>query len=553
MADPKADDKAHLSDPLQGNPPQLARALLEAKAGTYDAWKTKLEKAVTAAQSPRARIDLQSKDTFDKDLADLLGHVEERIKNGLDEPWLSDQGYAWRPPPEFKNFQSKDEFEKAQQSQAQFQGNLLRLYNDPEEKWSRALTETFVFLMYGGPDVMYSKPTPTGVVLHNSDIYSPQYFPNVYPLAVACQHLSTFAVLSRGKSQSDVGGDGLNCNGDSATLPAFKKGMKFTSKGQCGTTSCILDHVGPGDAVFFNFHGPDSHDQKPVVSAEDKKNKITASGTVHSGTVLRTWGKHLQYIDTGVLTSTGVPGATEGGTTDHEWAAENLGQYGDAVGIGAMGDKPSNLGELADKLSKARPLAIARLVIMDEKSKSFPAPKGGTYTRSYRVRYASRLLHLWLGDGGIPLSKLIWSIRDPPTNGVRLAWWVYLPKGDWVKKFVPQSATSSPVSTLLTPKGDLDSLYNCNILLGLGDGKVAVLRRFERTTKDGPSSGWSRDFGKDVSVTADMVPWIDAGSFEEWSVRKKSYGEAYRFVDPAGTSGEEYHDKVGVGLFDQGL
>jgi hypothetical protein len=546
LADLKVAGPAQLSDPLQGPAPQLARALLEARPGWYPAYWTPLEKDIQSVPQKRNRIDLKDKDAFDADLTVLLGHVEARIKMGLDEAWLSGQGYGWRPPPEVKAMASKDELDQAMAA-GTFQSNLLHLYNDPEEKWARAFTETFAFCMYGGPGVIYSQarrddPRP----MSNRKFYEAlKAAPAVYPVAVACQHLTTFAVLSRGRSVDDVG-EGLDCAGSSATKKAFKKGMKFTKKGECNTTSCILDHVGPGDAVFFNFHGPDSGSQ------------AAGSGTVHAATVLRTWGKKLQYFDTGVLTSSGVPGASEGGTTDHDWAGERLGTYNDAVGLGVLGDKPADLGSLADALSKARPLAVARLVVFDEQARTFKSAKGVSIVRKNRVRYASRLLHLWLDDGGVPLSKLIWAIRNAPTSGLRLAWWVYLPKGHWLDGFLDASAPSKPVATLLQqPEDGLDYLFECNILFSDRSGDVTVYRKYAKDTKDGAKEGWSHGFGQEGGLPAGTAPWVafgpnDASAFDVWSRTPKAYGQAYRVKDPSSMTGEVFDDQVGVPFFDQG-
>jgi len=543
---------ALLTDPREGSAPQLARALLESKAGQWDAYRTQLEK--DGAKDPGRLIALDKADSFAKDLNALLTHVQQRIEGGLDEAWMSEAGYAWRPPPTAQQYPSKKDLEDAQRAQAQYQANLLRLYNDPEEKWARALTETFVFLMYGGPDVIYSIPAPNGIVLRDKDFYAgfarlgSGPGKGTYPLAAACQQLSTFAVLSRGRTVDEVDKNGLSCSGVSAKLPAFKKGIKLERKGQCGTTSCILGKVGPSDAVFFNFRGPAETSQAPKLSAQDQAKGIKAPGLVHVGTVLRKWGNKLQYFDTGVLTSSGH-GSIEGGTTDHDWAAETMSAYTDLVGIGAQGDAPKNLGELADNLSSARPLAVARLVVFDERNND---------VRKHRVRYVSRLLHLVHQGRGIPLSKLVWSVRNPPTKGVRLGWWVYVPKGKWVERFTSDDAPTKPVAQLLKPQNEGDSLYDCNIIIGKPDGGVAIYRRFEKETKDGAKSGWSRDFGVDASLASAEVPWMafrgaPPFAFTAWSTTRKAHGKAYRVVNPADLTGEEFEDKVGVALFDQGL
>src|SRR5580700_4756451 len=94
FGDIKAPSVALLSDPWQGEAPQLARALLEAKAGQFPAYMTPLEKDVDKKWSTptRSPVDLTDEGAFDADLTALLGHVEARLKMGLDEAWMSGQG-----------------------------------------------------------------------------------------------------------------------------------------------------------------------------------------------------------------------------------------------------------------------------------------------------------------------------------------------------------------------------------------------------------------------------------------------------------------------------
>lgn len=559
-----ADEKAQLSDAMVGDAPRLGEALLFARAGWHPSCMSPLELAI---RNDKAKpIGLGDAATFGAELKALLEHVVFRLELGVGEAWMSPYTYFQRTPPNFAAAKSDAEREAMATELKTYITNLNTLWQQPEEKWARALVETFVFVMYGGPDILYSRPVKKGgLFVKDKDFY--EAFPKYYPLAVACQHLTTFAVLSRGKTVADVtSGDvvGLNCNGASALMPAFTKGYKFATKGECGTTSCIRGHVAPGDALFFNFRGPDATSQLPTLTDEDRAKGIKSSGTVHAATVLRIWGKEVQYFDTGVLVSDGVTDAGEGGTTDHEWAKETIGPYGDAVGLGILGEALGDVDELVKKLDRARPIAVARLVVLDEKGRTV-----GNGTQLFRVRYVSRLLHLVLGDKGLHLSKLIWAVRNPPTKeGVRLAWWVYLPKGELAKRFVADDAPSKKVADLLANMHPQDSLYQCNIVMGEPNGTATVYRWFEAKGKNGDERGWSKNFDKSGGgLPYHQMPWmalrppgtkmpdrkLPAISYQDWSIQRTSRGTAYRVVDPAGLAGEETNEEVGVPYFDQGM
>lgn len=552
-----AAEKAALSDPTQGPAPQLARALLEAKAGQLQPFRTRLEKEI--AKGAAATCTMDDIGSSELQLVLLLEHVEDRIKMGLHEAWLGPQGYGWRPPAEIAQIESWDDLQNARDSNAAFASSLLKLYDDADEKWARAVTELFLFMMYGGPDIAYSRPVKGGVIMKASEFFKD--FPKYYPLSAACQQLATFLVLARGGKTGKMPDDGLSCSGGSAEPPAFPKGRKLKSKGETNATSKLVGVAGPGDALFFNFHGVGSTDQNAVVTEEEKKKGRKEAGTIHVASVLRTWGQQIQYFDTGVM----VPasgGTMEGGTTDHDWAPESLGAYTDSVGLGVQDPAGADLATFVEKVEKARPVGIARLVIFDEKPRDV-----GTTSRKYRVRYASRFLHLWDGEKGVHISKLVWSVKTPPSSGLGYAWWVWIPKGDLAKRFSADDATGKTPEALLQGKDERDRLYNCNIVFAEPGGVVHAYRRFEKTSGKPPLSGWSRDFGTQTDLPADSMPWVavrPAGSkapdkqipaegFSGWAERRSYWAEAYILKDPDAMAGETSHEKIDVPFFDQGL
>lgn len=646
---------AHLSDPAAGPAPRISSALFNAAPGVYDPFRTQLEKDI--ASGAKKPVTLQGAGTFEPELKDLLGHVEERLRKGVGEAWCSRDGYDLLPAdtvaameellPLYKfcaaiSGAGSEDDEEPDDADAyvQAQKNRLALFDTPEEKWARAVTEALSFIMYGGPQTMYSIPriqigegeaaqivkAAPGDDLTEEEMYkafagdSP-----VYPLAIACQHQATLMVLALGKSVADLTMVvkerasatapvvektyvGLGCNGMSATFPAFTAGMKFTKKGMIDvappapkatpaektegaksdappspdaapaketdgagaksppkeqapqaptripvTTEEVRKRTKPGDAVFFNYNGPESGDQTPGATGQ----------LVHVGSVLRIWGGKLQYFDAGTLNNPSATAAgTDGGTTDHEWADDKLDGYVHMVGIGACGELPANLEEMAKKVSRARPLALARLVVFDAKSRSV----GQAGVKKYRARFVSRFLHLWLDDAGVHLTNLMWSVRKPPAEGVRLAWWVYFPKGIWARDLLAEGAVNKAFSEHTTASSKGDALYNCNIIMGRADGGVDVYRRFEKKVAEGGASGWKLNFGTEVGLPSDEWPWLSIATpkadptkeklhtpqtFTTWAERYSAYDKVYLLQDPAHVAGKEVSGKVGVPFFDQ--
>lgn len=621
------DQTGSLSDVVLPSPPRLSTALFRARTGASDPFRTTLEKEIIAAQKPPAEgqspppdptVTLKSADTFDAELKKLLGHVEERLKMGLGEAWWSDWGYGYDPfgsrifkavtysplaeacAALYRLGHPDETFEDDPEVIAR--KNRLELFNKPEEKWARALCEVFSFLMYGGPMPIYAIPrievgnTQKKVVPGDDVSYTDFYSAfagdsPVYPLAIACEHQATYAVLALGHSVDEVSISatnqiGFGCNGRSATSSAFKKGIWCSVKGSLDvppvsaedrlkgkkgesqipvTTEQIRARTKPGDALFFNFRGPESGDQKPGAKGQ----------SIHVGTVLRIWGDRLQYFDTGSLYNVGDAGDVDGGTTDHNWADPSLDIYDHTVGVGICGELPGNLADLADKLVGARPLGFARLVVFDETVEPRELYGGGATTA--RARYISRPLHLWLENAGVHLSRLMWSVREPPTKGIRLAWWVYLTKGVWARKLLDPSAVNQPIGSLYT-KGGGDELYPCNLVLGTKDGGVTIYRRFARVDKaDGSDenknkTGWKRDFGTEENPSGRDIPWVSiatagqnrkkakqntAVSYASWADNLRMFqgvlDKAYVLRDPTDMAGDEITGEVGVPFFDQNV
>lgn len=452
-------DSSHYSDD-EWEAPRLAKALLEAPAGTSQQSRSKLENAVFDKQRPPVTAA-----TLDTDLPDLLWHIQDRLFSGVTEAWFSPQGYgAW---PDFEMLKSsaaqesfaerKTEIEQAYENAAKkVAPEFIAARNEPEEQWARAMVERFVFTAYGGPGVNHGTT--------DTDLY--QQWPQVSPLLVACQHLATYCLLSRGVPLADIGGgNGCGCSGGVVSSAAFAKGFHKTfARGSQLTRiddlanlkgSTTLKKITPGSVVVFNPGGPDYPKQ-------DK------GATTHIATVLRVAGNAIQFFDTGVVVGNQEGGGTEGGTADHSFArGGTISASTSLVGVGALPppQDPSSLVTQANAVASARPLGVARLIIIDPTNTAAP------------VRFISKLLQL-----RYPVSYLVWSLRGLPVKGLSVLWYVYAKKND-------------------------GSLLLVNVIRGNDDGKASAFRgKFwtevdkeyqaqnpDKPIKYLPKTGWYRD------------------------------------------------------------
>lgn len=441
--------------------PRLSKAILETKAGRYDAFKTKVE------LSKRSPITLGVQDTFDQDLTDLLSHIQERLDKGLFEPWLMEHGYGYnfgdQPDVPAKTLSRLKGESKPTQSEVD-QMCFDDFFQKPEEQWARAVTEMFIFLPYALPDIVYAN---TG----GMDAFY-KGFPKAYPLAVECQQLATFLIISRGFdyakiSVRDGSGativPGCSCSGTSTGLDVWEHGERFPCGKQYRTTDELLKlNPTPGSALFFNPGGPEYTGQD-----KSEKGKIT-----HTGSVLRIHGAQIQFFDTGILSGNGEPGG-EGGTVDHAYCKGAIPSTNTLVGVGILPKvDEGTLSNMFPVLGQTRSLGLVRLIIADTTNTSKPI-----------VRFVSKLLQM-----RHPISKLIWSLRGLPVQGLTAFWYVYAPQGHdaskdkkppasgkpWGDALIEGSDTAKPADLFVPGWGHL---IQTNVIRGEASGRARVYRQ----------------------------------------------------------------------------
>ena len=209
----EAGKKAQMS-PDDYKAPSLSQALLKGAVNQYEGLKTRKLKQLEKANKV---LTLQTEADFDKDLADLMTLLEERLVAGCGEAWLADEAYG--PNIDRKTIEDKlkadpptDEQKKAPDYYGKTYAALfdtMEFSADPEEVWARTFAEMVVFSMYGNPGHIHYWKDDASALFGR--------FPDFHVLLMACQYLSTYAILSRGFPASDVG-KGLACSGGSINL-----------------------------------------------------------------------------------------------------------------------------------------------------------------------------------------------------------------------------------------------------------------------------------------------------------------------------------------------
>ncbi|APR86235.1 Hypothetical protein A7982_11584 [Minicystis rosea] len=216
-------------------------------------------------------------------------------------------------------------------------------------------------------------------------------------------------------------------------------------------------------------------------------------------------GSKIQFIDTGVIVGNAEGYAGEGGTADHAWRTGAISSARSAVGVGVLRDCSGTLSEYAKKTAAAKPLGLTRLVIATSDKK--------------RVLFVSKLLHMrW------PISKLIWSLRGLPTDGLTVAWLVYVTRAKEWTKAVIKALTGAPAApaTLLTGNGELKL---ANAIIATDNSPVDVYRSHLLTPGD-----WRHNLNQGSrSTPGDVAKWtIDAATPQdvlEWCVKPGNFGQ----------------------------
>jgi hypothetical protein len=526
---------SHYSD-LSFVAPQISQAVIKATPNQYEAFKTPLQKQIEAG---RARIKLDDPATFDKDLEDLLHHIEDRLALGLYEAWISDQAYGQTA--------EKDDLKKLignlkvpAEPRNDVKGTRAALdpilaaypyWATPDEKWARVLSEMMVFTAYGDAELICMGTQAKGTMYET-------YKDGVVPVQLACQQLSTYAIMMRGFGTDKVG-TGCGCSATTIDNKAlFKDDPNTSRKSQAAAgvapTWAKIDEivkmsVVPGSVVAFNHGGPGETGQD--------KGPIT-----HIGTVLRKYGNKIQFIDTGVLVGdTEGGGGGEGGTTDHTFCESRLPAANDCVAVGVLKDA-SDLEGAVKTAMQCRPLGLARLAIVDLSQPAAPL-----------VRYVSKVVHMQF-----PVSYLIWSLRGLPIENLRVLWMTYAPQPGSFTRSLKDKGLGTAAPDIYAASLPDAILHPVQIVRGEADGSAVVARRKEdkgldgwvenfqapttemlkKSPKPAPEMGQSRDGKAALHLLLNGSPVLPIFSAAEGPLWKKAVGKRFLLRDRSAKAGE---------------
>ncbi|MFT3770162.1 MAG: hypothetical protein QM820_32435 [Minicystis sp.] len=366
-------------------------------------------------------------------------------------------------------------------------------------------------------------------------------FPRVFPIAAACQQLSTYAILARGFAASMLG-DGLGCSASSVDKDCFDSAKRKKSpeikiekvkagerqKGAPGfatTEALIAMGCGPGSIVCFNPGGSLYTDQD-------------LGTTTHVGTVLRVAGKAIQFIDTGVLVGSTERSGGEGGTTDHGFRRGSIASAEHCVAAGGLKPAPKDVADMARAMQKSLPLGFVRLVVVDVGK---PQPEARFVSKLVPMRY--------------PLSRFVWALRGLPIRDhLRVLVHVSTP----ILKETSNQLIKDPAKLPddLFTKRDQSPLWEANIVRGEPSGSVVIGRHKEEPGKG--KNGWVDNFetrnplpeapdAAHLQGTKLLAPAV--GSLRAWARNASGFRKCY--VAKPGDKKATLDDvKTGVAFFD---
>lgn len=535
---------AHVSETTWAAP-QLSKALFTAPVGQHDVFRTSLERQIDQEHPPQY---LASPDTFDEELRQLLGHIQERLEMGLLEAWVSEDGYGFlanqaelaKLPPGTPMINDGKLVGQAIFDEV----SGLIFWSSAEEQWARAFSEHFVFMSYNGPGQAYA--TYDDIAFYRS-------FPTVYPLTQACQHFSTFCCLSRGISIDELGGFGLGCTGNVVKYKAFERHEITESICVSGPPEDIETHpvtsaapvfasvqelirlgVTPGSVLVFN-PGGSGHPQQNIPDTKDLMN--------HVGSVFRVGVQSgIQFADTGVLLGSSEG---QGPTGDHAFRTSgHVPKATSCVGVGILrASTDEALESAAEALAKARPIGLARLALIKD-------DKGGE-----KVVFVSKMLHMTYA-----ISRYIWSLRELPVAGVRAVWVIVIPKGKkWTSVLMSSNIeTASPAELLdgATEKDFLTTHYICGRYGGQMD--IGRLRfstmRYSQVQPGGRAIGAEQAQSQNPIVSSllklETGEKQDVGTLDKWVLANFNDQYVRRITQKSDQWGVVNQDRTGVSVFD---
>jgi len=427
----------------------------------------------------------------------ILEQIHGRLVAGLGKVWEGPNGHdlEWDTVPPDPNNPNADLSKAGTQQLA-------------EEVWARHCAEIMLGTTYGTATFYGSKP-----VWADKDYFKFFVGDNpVLPVAMACQQLCTFALLSQGRAIEELSSKGKAKNvgisaGKNDYLPWIYDGKFETSTKYSVLANAVKRKappergLTPGSLFCFSPGGEGQQEGSHVVFV------LRVAASV----------EQVQFLDTGavVASATRIVGGRKKGYSvprsvipedgGAPYAMRNLGvagNYDDALFTGQIGVTIPKTGEVIPFVGlgvhkvlgpqtiitgvtlarRARPLAVARIGIIKR-----PAAPTAKLTAD-DVLYVSPLLQMHEGEkSNFYISRLLWSLRTMPGYAhLQAIWQVSVPQAEFV------SAIRNPTRDVPLKKiyeGATPKLRPCIWLTVEKDGRVTYLARYKTLTYKDAADG----------------------------------------------------------------
>lgn len=425
-----------------------------------------LGKAILTAEAPAIPID----PSWTSPESEVVSSVHARLKRGLSDVWLTMPSLPGVPVTTASGSTEERPLRDIDPSE-------LTSTEDLEECWAQWVSECQVGTPYAGPGGTYLG----GSAVEDQKVLAlaAQSTNPAYPIVFACQHLGTFAAITRGLD--DAAKYQLDAR-DASNMTNWKTGAKG------GTSGFLKDGAA-------NAAASDAIDNGLLWPGDAYVRTRSANHVAYVLRVLKS--KQFQFLDTGGMA---IQSATPsrppflakavGGMNFDTPEASRI-----TCGLEHLGvvPQPAKLREAIRRLAQSRPLGLARLVLLKRLSAGDNVTDsdntGDPERISQRLLYASPLVPLWETDPGLnyPIARLMWSLRNHGRcKEIEARWLVDVPSHALYREMASASRTYVP--SMDTPRTPLIDLASCR------DGGVRVVGHYWYGVGDkGQSQGYWRD------------------------------------------------------------
>lgn len=323
---------------------------------------------------------------------------------------------------------------------------LSRTQLSRDERWARLIAERFSVQPYTMPSIVYSNPA--GLRLDDKHLYykMQHHEDPAYPIVGECQHHVTAAALGRGFTFAEIQLEASDTVKRTALETMFTAGpsgaavAKLTQSSEASwltrtAGSSALDTLDakfqPGSAFAFNDSDSSQSPQFHPHIAYVVRIARTTKGV-----------QRIQFFDVGGMNVSEPkhPAIDTSSTYEYPWSNDGKqGALGAYAGTALLTALAPTLDAGLDRLERARPLGLARLVLArrnnprTQKPTSYSADPIEDW-----LLYASPLLRMYeSGGNNYHLSRYLWSLRElPGAEHIQAIWQISSPRGTFTEAMV---------------------------------------------------------------------------------------------------------------------